>query len=136
MGHELTIRGLTEKRADLIAELHRRQVDVSDLLKKQRHLDETIEMLGVDADGRKTIRETFRGENAQAVMTVLRTAQRSLMASEIARQVLILRQIDPDNERLLWLMTVRVREILGQQKIKGTVVSHESIGPLLEWRLA
>ena len=104
-------------------------------MRRQHHINVTLETLGYDTGGRMTIREKFRGQNAGLVMDILREARGGLVSPEIVRRVLVLRSLRPDDDRLIRLMRVRVNATLNYNKKKGLVICEQGAGPLMRWRL-
>ncbi len=141
---EHVISGLVRKRAELAGEIESTHKRLSQMIADLGNLDATILMfdpdLELDGIRPKAFRPpedwSKRGEMARAILGTLRVAAEPMTARDIARQIIVERGLDPNDERLLRLMRQRVATSLRYQRDKGVAVSRNGPGMWNVWELA
>ncbi|HEX7946280.1 MAG TPA: hypothetical protein VF495_16550 [Phenylobacterium sp.] len=135
-----TLSGLIEKHREVAGQIeHHRQI-VNALVFDLEALEHTIRIFDPDANlGRAKpvpARDaSFRGEMRRDILTVLRGSNGLLTSLDIARRVVMLRNLTEDHETVT-LIRKRVGAALWKLKVKAVVVEVPQPGEYKGWRLA
>lgn len=140
---EHVISGLVRKRAELAGEIEATHKRLSQMIADLGNLDATILMFDpqfeIDGIRPKAFRPpedwSKRGEMARAVLNILRVASEPMTARDIARQLIVERGLDANDDRLLRLMRQRVATSLRYQRDKGVAISKDGPGMYNLWEL-
>lgn len=141
---EHVISGLVRKRAELAGEIESTHKRLSQMIADLGNLDATILMFDpsfeIDGIRPKAFRPpedwSKRGEMARAVLNILRVASEPMTARDIARQIIVERGLDPNDDRLLRLMRQRVATALRYQRDKGVAISSPGPGMWNVWEIS
>ena len=77
-----------------------------------------------------------RGEMTKAVLSILRQAVEPMTSRDIALEMLVIRALDKDDQKLLALMTKRVGVALRMQRLNAAVRSEHGTGQYMVWEIA
>jgi len=72
----------------------------------------------------------------KAVLSILRQAAEPMTSRDIALEMLVIRALDKDDQKLLALMTKRVGVALRMQRLTGAVRSEHGTGQYMVWEIA
>jgi hypothetical protein len=137
MASKGAIRAMQRSRAEIAGQLERYEAIVRQLRADLVHLDEAIRALDPDADtsiAAPTL-PTRRGAMAPVIFDTLRIAERGCTVRELAMHVMIERDLDTGNRKLLGELTERVSGLLRHYRRRGVLRSIRSAGKYIYWEI-
>jgi hypothetical protein len=126
---DYVLTGLVKRRAELAGEIEATHDRLRKMIEDLEKLDSVI--LQFDPSHQVEATKAFRppsdwshrGEMTKTVLSILRQAAEPLTSRDIALELLVTRALDKDDQKLLALMTKRVRVTLRLQRVNGIVRS-------------
>lgn len=126
--HSVALHTLVRKRAELDGELEQHQGLVRDLQKTIQNLDAVLVLLKPDIDigeiapkRARPVHAAAPGEITGIVVDCLREADGPVTSRELARAVVEVRELDPEDRTLEVTMARRVRACLRSLRLAGRV---------------
>lgn len=136
-----TIGGLLGKRVELFQEAERLRDRIAEIKNVLGALDRTLTTLGYEGPLDEVMPRQRRhvvfgtGELTSAILAELRVAETVLTTRDIARQVVTVREEDPDDRKYLSDVVKRVGKALRALRDKGVAVSAPNTAGVVTWRL-
>jgi len=138
------VSGLAKRRAALAGDIGRMQTQLRQMLIDLETLDAAIRIFDADfpiqeikpKGLRPASNWTTRGEFVRLIFSILRKASEPLSAQDIAREVMVFKQLDTNNQRDMALMRKRVSYALVKKRKSGQLRSHWGPGPYVLWEIA
>lgn len=140
--YQHTINGLLHKRADHWNEAERLRDRMAEIKNDVLAIDRALGVLGYTGEldsimpRQKVVRLFGQGELLMACLHELRHADGPLTSRQIARNVIEIRDEDPNDRKYLSDMTRRISKCLRQERAAGTVRAKQHIGRSLIWEIA
>lgn len=134
--------GLMKKRAELAGELEGAQALVRKLIIELDAVDQTIRIFNPDMD-LEEIRPkplpprhaAYKGEVARIIFGALRDAHHPMTTQELAQHVMVERDLNSADKRLLRTVAKRVNACLRHYRTRGVLQSAPGPGGRILWKV-
>ena len=139
---DYVLTGLVKRRTEIAGDLARLHDQVGQAVRDLEHLDATIRIIAPDYEPETIAPKMFRppddwskrGQMSRMILSILRNAKEPITAREMAAKMILERGLAMD-QKLLKLMTKRVRCALRDQRAKGVAMSDGAGGMYQLWTM-